>query len=524
MKSNKNHVTTVVVLLVLLGFSTAFYKHLFLGFPLLPGERTQIWDVEAKVQFIGEDQPVTVSVAMPDPGQSFTILDTVYAAPGYGFRTVERDGIERAEWTRRDASGRQNIYYKIKVQDALPNRTAQQESEQEPPTENQTFYSVGLEGAYKLAATSLIDGARENSSDERSFTSLLIHSMLDTQGQPEAKLLADLLTKKGASNEHYTRTELIILLLQDADVPVRKVRGVQLEDTRRNQPLVEMIEIYADGQWYMFNPANGEEGQPANFLAWQRGGVSLLDVSGGHDSRITFSSISRSVPLEELAVAQARQSEAALVDFSLYALPIEEQNAYRYILLVPIGTLIVALMRILVGLKTSGTFMPVLIAMAFLQTKLLPGLTIFLTIIAIGLWIRFVLSRLNLLLVARISSVVIVVVGIMGLMSILSYKLGIQQAMSVTFFPMIILAWTIERMSILWEEEGPKHVFVSGGGSLLVAVLSYFAMTNRYVEHLTFNFPELLLVILGITLMLGQYTGYRLLELKRFKSMAGRGF
>ena len=181
-------------------------------------------------------------------------------------------------------------------------------------------------------------------------------------------------------------------------------------------------------------------------------------------------------------------------------------------------------MRILVGLKTSGTFMPVLIAMAFLQTKLLPGLTIFLTIIAIGLWIRFVLSRLNLLLVARISSVVIVVVGIMGLMSILSYKLGIQQAMSVTFFPMIILAWTIERMSILWEEEGPKHVFVSGGGSLLVAVLSYFAMTNRYVEHLTFNFPELLLVILGITLMLGQYTGYRLLELKRFKSMAGRGF
>ena len=107
----------------------------------------------------------------------------------------------------------------------------------------------------------------------------------------------------------------------------------------------------------------------------------------------------------------------------------------------------------------------------------------------------------------------------MAAMSILSYKLGIREAMSVTFFPMIILAWTIERMSILWEEEGPMDVLVSGGGSLLVAVLSYFAMTNRYVEHLTFNFPELMLVVLGFTLLLGQYTGYRLLELRRFKPM-----
>ena len=74
-------------------------------------------------------------------------------------------------------------------------------------------------------------------------------------------------------------------------------------------------------------------------------------------------------------------------------------------------------------------------------------------------------------------------------------------------------------MSILWEEQGPRDVLVSGGGSLLVATLSYFAMTNRLVEHLTFNFPELLLVVLGVTLLLGQYTGYRLLELRRFRPL-----
>ena len=42
-------------------------------------------------------------------------------------------------------------------------------------------------------------------------------------------------------------------------------------------------------------------------------------------------------------------------------------------------------------------------------------------------------------------------------------------------------------------------------------------MTNRVVEYLTFNFPELLFVNLACILLLGQYTGYRLTELRRFQ-------
>ena len=526
MNSNKRQVMFVVLVLVLLGSAVAIYKNMMLGFPLLPGESARIWDVEARISFRANNGPVNVSLAMPEPGRQFSVLDATYASPGYGFRQVDRDGIERVEWTRRDASGQQTLYYKIKVQDSLPASASAgvtegvKETGEETPenVQSQVPYVAAMEGSYKVAATGLIDKVREQSSDELSFTSLLITALSQPDMESEAAFLEDLVADT-SSPGRYSLTDLVMRMLQDAGLPARKVRGVSLEDSRRNQPLVDMVEVYADGEWHMFDPRTGVEGMPDNFLPWQRGGVSLLDVSGGHNSGITFSSISRTVPVEELAVTSGKQTSAALVDFSLYSLPLEEQNAYRYILLVPIGTLIVAVMRILVGLKTSGTFMPVLISLAFLQTRLLPGLTIFITIVSIGLWIRFVLSRLNLLLVARISSVVIVVLGIMAGMSILSYKLGIQQAMSVTFFPMIILAWTIERMSILWEEEGPMDVLVSGGGSLLVAVLSYFAMTNRYIEHLTFNFPELLLVVLGFTLLLGQYTGYRLLELRRFKPM-----
>ncbi|NMS18895.1 gonadoliberin III, partial [Vibrio parahaemolyticus] len=91
--------------------------------------------------------------------------------------------------------------------------------------------------------------------------------------------------------------------------------------------------------------------------------------------------------------------------------------------------------------------------------------------------------------------------------------------LSITFFPMIILSWTIERMSILWEEEGAKEVILQGGGSLFTAVLVYLGMTNSYVQHLTFNFIGLQLIVLAAILLLGTYTGYRITELRRFKPL-----
>jgi hypothetical protein len=209
-----------------------------------------------------------------------------------------------------------------------------------------------------------------------------------------------------------------------------------------------------------------------------------------------------------------------LLNFSIHSLPIAEQSMFKTIMLIPIGALIVVFMRVIIGLKTSGTFMPVLIAVAFFQTQLLAGILGFLLIVGTGLIIRSYLSRLNLLLVARISAVIISVILIISLFTIVAFNIGLNEGLTITFFPMIILSWTIERMSILWEEEGGKEVFVQGGGSLLTAVLVYLAMTNGYIQHLTFNFIGLQLVILAAILLLGTYTGYRVTELRRFTPLS----
>jgi hypothetical protein len=108
----------------------------------------------------------------------------------------------------------------------------------------------------------------------------------------------------------------------------------------------------------------------------------------------------------------------------------------------------------------------------------------------------------------------------MALNSIVSHQLGLDMGLSVGLFPMVILTMTIERMSIVWEERGPAEAIQQGVGSLVVAAICFSVMDIGILKHLFFVFPELLLWILAICLLLGRYSGYRLLELVRFKSLA----
>ena len=497
----------MVLFLITAGLGLTLYKHLVLGFPLLGEDTSTVWSIEARVNFQANGGPTQASLTLPDQQAGVRILDESFASPGYGINQFEEEGQRRAEWSIREAKGKQDLFYKVKLH-LEPD--AQLQPEDPPEDIKKTLFPE----PYQTATDSLIQEVHDRSADARSFTGTLLKEFNALEPSQNTNMLLDLI-ESGES-----RTQVLINLLSHADIPTRVVRGLNLEDGRRRQPIIDMLEIYNGSEWILFDPLTGVAGNPENFFLWQRGGKSLLDVMGGSRSDVTFSIIAQTVPTRQLALKQANLDEVALVDFSIYTLPLESQNAFKKILLIPIGIMVVLFMRILVGLRTSGTFMPVLISIAFLQTQLIPGLVIFITIVSIGLWIRSILSQMNMLLVARLGAVVMVVIIIMAAMSVLSWKLGITQALTITFFPMIILAWTIERMSILWEEEGPKDVLIETFGSLLVASISYLLMTNNFIAQLTFNFPELLLTNIGIVLMLGQYTGYRLLELRRFQPLA----
>jgi hypothetical protein len=174
-----------------------------------------------------------------------------------------------------------------------------------------------------------------------------------------------------------------------------------------------------------------------------------------------------------------------------------------------------------VGFATFGTFMPILVALAFRETQLLWGIVLFSFIVATGLVVRRLLERMKLLLVPRIAVMLTVVVFILALSSLVAFGAGLERALSVALFPIVIMTMMIERMSVVWEESGVRAALQQALGSLAVATAAYLIFNVALVQHLAFVFPELLLVVLAAMLLLGRYTGYRLSELVRFRSFAG---
>ena len=499
----------IALVLAVGGLALFYYKSQVLSYPVAPQSQTEVWTVEVTVSFEAGPGPIKANLYIPGLTPGFAILDENFVSRDFGFTENYVSGGRQVQWARRRAPGFQTLYYRA----LLYKDPAQTESDTTPPFPSKPQ----LGEPFNTAMEVLIEDVSDKSADAESFAEELLKRL----AQPIADQNVELLLGPVPSAADRARTAQT--LLAAARIPARVIRGIYLQDQQRRAKIVSWLEVHDGTRWLYFDPATGNQGLPDNFLLWWTGQDPLLDLDGGVDVDIRFAVQSNVMSRMELAQRRSAEEPSVLAQFSLFSLPIQTQAVYSVLLLIPIGALVVVLLRNVIGLQTFGTFMPVLIALAFRETQLLWGVIMFSSLVIVGLGFRFYLERLRLLLVPRLSAVLIIVVILMLLLSVVSHELGFEGGLSVALFPMVILAMTIERMSVVWEERGSTEALQQGLGSLIVAAICYAAMDLDIVKHLVFVFPELLLLILAATLLLGRYTGYRLLELYRFRGLAGPG-
>jgi len=502
----RGHLFFLTLCLTIIGLGLFLYKTFVLGFPLTPHRVSDIWNLEVRIAFVARNEPAKVSLLIPSPTQGFAITDENFISQSYGINTTTEGGNRQAVWSKRRIKGQQTMYYRAVVRRV---NIKKPDSVLRPPE----IEAPKFEGPYLAAAQSIVEEIRARSSDTDTFVKELIKQFNKTQLDDNMALLL------GKQSSISKKVKISTSILAQAGIPVRAIHGVRLEEENRNAPLLHWLEVYDKKQWRFYDPITGEAGIPPDYMPWWQGTRPLVQVNGGDRLETTLSVKLNQEEAVRTATERGKIKSPPLLEFSLFSLPIHTQAVYHIILLVPVGAFLLVILRNILGIKTFGTFMPILIALAFRETQLLWGIILFSVMIGLGLSVRLYLQHLRLLVVPRLASVLTVVVILMALLSILTHKLGLERGLSVALFPMVILTMTIERMSIVWEERGAMEALQQGCGSLLVATIGYMVMTVKLVEHLTFVFPELLLLLLAGTLLLGRYYGYRLFELSRFKNL-----
>jgi hypothetical protein len=478
--------------------------------PFSPPQVRDTWLVEAQAFVTTEGRLAKITLQAPQRSAGYEILEESFESDGFSLGAISVDGRREIVWSRRAPAGEYRLRYQ-----ALIRYTS---NVYRPPALSSVDWSprASLRASQRRWLEELVDrydnSARPSDGDSRSRISGLLKLLADELEEPSrGDVFGDF--------SHAKRLKVSRQLLFLAGYESREAHGVPLIEARRDARSFSWLEIKTDDGWQPFDVNAAQYQAPPGYFAWWRGETDLIRSEG-----VSATSLLLSVaPVDRPdAITTTADPDSLLGRLSFESLSAESQAVFRGLLLLPLGALIISFLRCVIGLQTFGTFMPVLIALAFRETGLWMGLALFTGVIAIGLLARAIFDSLRLLIVPRLSATLTLVIIIVVLCAALLDSWSFPSAMHVALFPIVILTMTIERMAILWDEIGALKSIRQGVLSLFAASLVFLVIQDPNVEYLFFVFPELLLVVLGMLIILGRYSGFRLIELYRFRSFFKR--
>jgi hypothetical protein len=504
MRSLNLHLKTLIAVLVTLGIAITAYQILVLGIPVTEDETDDLWNIDAKVEFVASAKdPVKIQMFVPPLARDYISLNESFISNNYGVSVNRIDGNRKVTWSARRASGNQTLYYRLVL--------TKRYNGDKPRTKGPIFRdSMIIDGPEKIAAEALLAPIRQHSADVETFIGEAI-KRVNTLSDDNVKLLL------AGDTSTPNKARITELLLSIAHVPMEKVHTIRLVADQPQTPEL-WLRSFNGKDWLYFNPDTGAQGLPEDRLLWWIGDENLITVEGGKKATVNFSLNNSEMNAIRLAKLTDENSDADFLSYSLYGLPLQTQQTFMIMVMIPIGVLVILILRNLIGLQTLGTFTPVLIALAFRETQLGFGIVLFTLITALGLSLRSYLEHLKLQMLPRLSVVLTFVVVLIAAISLFSHKLGLERGLSVALFPMVILTMTIERLSITWEERGASHAMKVAIGTLFAASLAHLIMSVPELTYFVFTFPAVLLILVGFMLAMGRYRGYRLTELMRFKA------
>lgn len=193
-------------------------------------------------------------------------------------------------------------------------------------------------------------------------------------------------------------------------------------------------------------------------------------------------------------------------------------NTLVLLLLLPLVATLVSFLHYVVGLSGYGIFMPTMIAVAFLATGVFGGLLLFALILIVSLLSNLLLRKLKLhFWPARAIGLMLISIGTFVFMVLSSFISWIDIS-QISIFPilfMILLAEDFTRTQLVKSDNEAKRLTV---GTIVLAVVGAVMMNFAWIQNVALNYPDLVvLLVLVINLLVGNYTGIRWTEISRFK-------
>ncbi|MHC4431639.1 MAG: 7TM domain-containing protein [Planctomycetota bacterium] len=219
------------------------------------------------------------------------------------------------------------------------------------------------------------------------------------------------------------------------------------------------------------------------------------------------------VPEEDRLAAESTGSgnNRLLSVLDLTRTPAQTRSAMSFLLLMPVGLLITALAKSLIGMRTIGTFSPTLLALSQARSDWRIGVVIFAVTFGLGSLCRILLAKLRLSTVPRRGVIGTFVVLALAAAISLSHSYGLAPTARHVLLPVAVMTVMIERFFTAMEKEGNRTALTILANSIAVAVCCFAVFAYTRTGQVLLNFPELEFLIMAALVLLGRCSGRTLL-------------
>ena len=198
-------------------------------------------------------------------------------------------------------------------------------------------------------------------------------------------------------------------------------------------------------------------------------------------------------------------------------------NTIVLILLLPLLATIVVAFRYLVGLSGIGLLVPIALSITLLGTGVTPGFIMLAAIIVASLVSRFFLKRISIMQMPKVALSMLMVAIFLLLALTISSIYGIVDVRNLSIFPILLFILLSDRIVTIFLERDFIETIQTTVITLFLAILGFLLLTWEQLRLLTLIYPEWILLLIPINILIGLYFGLRVTEYIKFQPVLRHG-
>ena len=195
-------------------------------------------------------------------------------------------------------------------------------------------------------------------------------------------------------------------------------------------------------------------------------------------------------------------------------------NTLVLVLLFPVITSVIAGSRHIIGLRGFGVYTPAVLSVAFVSSGVINGVVLFLLVLTAALASKKVIQKLKLQYLPRTAMLMWAVSVAILLFLLLAGQFGLTGLFTMSIFTILIIMLLSENFMESQLASSQSEAVQMTFETVLLAIICSFIIGSHAVQAAVILHPEVTIFGVAVAnLLVGRYSGLRLLEYLRFRSI-----